>query len=308
MNARDFIGLLLLAALWSISFIFMRVAVPDLGPFALVLLRVGLAALSLGLLLLAQGKLPVLRAYWRPIAVVGILNAAIPFTLFAWASQTLSAGFLSAFNGVTPICGAVIAWAWLKEHLSPSRALGLALGFVGVLVLGWGRLRVGLAEADDTLVLLAVVLAAVAGYGFYGLAACYTKRYLTGVNGLACTAGGMLSATLAALPLAAYSWPQVPVPAISWLAVVALGLLCTGGGYLLFFRLIASIGPQRALTATFLVPPLGVSWGWLLLGEIPTMSMLVGMLITLAGTALATGVVGERSPKAAANTVESPPP
>jgi len=294
MTARDFVGLLLLAACWSISFVFMRVAIPDLGPFALVALRVGLAALALGFLLIAQGKLTVLRVHWRTIAIVGILNAAIPFTLFAWAAQTLSAGFLSAFNGVTPIAGAVIAWLWLRERLSTTRWLGLALGFTGVVVLGWGRLLQGLAGADDVGALFAVVLAAVAGYSFYGLAACYTKRYLTGVNGLACTAGGMLSATLASLPLAAWTWPTMPVPTTAWLAVAALGLVCTGGGYLLFFRLIARIGPQRALTATFLVPPLGIAWGWLLLDEMPTTSMLTGMLITLAGTALATGVVGEK--------------
>jgi len=295
MNARDFAGLLLLAACWSISFVFMRVAIPDFGPFAMVALRVGLAALALGALLLARRKLTVLRAHWRSIAVVGLLNAAIPFTLFAWSAQTLSAGFLSAFNGVTPIAGALIAWLWLKERLSLTRALGLTLGFAGVVVLGWGRLLEGLAGSGSTGTLLLLVLAAVAGYGFYGLAACYTKRYLTGVNGLACTAGGMLSATLASLPLAAWSWPQEPVPALSWWAVTALGLVCTGGGYLLFFRLIANIGPQRALTATFLVPPLGIAWGWLLLGEIPTASMLTGMLITLAGTALATGLAGERT-------------
>jgi len=295
MNARDFAGLTLLAACWSISFVFMRVAIPDFGPFAMVALRVGLAALALGLLLLARRQLTVLRAHWRSIAVVGLLNAAIPFTLFAWSAQTLSAGFLSAFNGVTPIAGALIAWLWLKERLSLTRALGLTLGFAGVVVLGWGRLLEGLAGSGSTGTLLLLVLAAAAGYGFYGLAACYTKRYLTGVNGLACTAGGMLSATLASLPLAAWTWPQVPVPALSWWAVTALGLVCTGGGYLLFFRLIANIGPQRALTATFLVPPLGIAWGWLLLGEVPTASMLTGMLITLAGTALATGLVGERT-------------
>jgi len=294
MNPRDFAGLLLLAACWSISFVFMRVAIPDFGPFVLVALRVGLAALALGALLLARRQLTVLRRHWRTIAVVGLLNAAIPFTLFAWAAQTLSAGFLSAFNGVTPIAGAVIAWLWLKETLSPTRAVGLALGFVGVVVLGWGRLLQGLVGSDSIAALLAVVLAAVAGYGFYGLAACYTKRYLTGVSGLACTAGGMLSATLASLPLAAWTWPQASVPALSWWAVAALGLLCTGGGYLLFFRLIARIGPQRALTATFLVPPFGIAWGWLLLDEMPTASMLAGMLITLAGTALATGVAGEK--------------
>jgi len=297
MNARDFAGLLLLATLWSISFVFMRVAVPDFGPFPVVAARVTLAALCLAAPLLAQGKLTILQTHWRPIAVVGVLNAAIPFTLFSWASQTLSAGFLAAFNGVTPIVGALIAWAWLKEALALNRWLGLLLGFIGVIVLGWGRLSAGLpgaAMASDASVLLAAVLAAVLGYCFYGLSACYVKRYLMGVDGLACTVGGMCAATLLTLPLASATWSQLPVAATSWLAVAALGLVCTGGGYLLFFRLIARIGPQRTLTATFLAPPLGMLWGWLLLTEAPTTSMLVGALITLVGTALATGVVGER--------------
>jgi len=297
MNGRDFVGLLLLATLWSVSFVFIRVAVPDFGPFPIVVARVALAALCLAVPLLAQGKLAVLRGHWRPIAVVGLLNAAIPFTLFAWAAQFLSAGFLAAFNGVTPIVGALVAWAWLKEALALNRWLGLLLGLGGVAVLGWGRLSAGLpnpVSGSDTGMLLAAVLAAVLGYCFYGLSACYVKRYLMGVDGLACTVGGMCAATLLTLPLAGATWPQAALPTVSWLAVTALGLVCTGGGYLLFFRLIARIGPQRALTATFLAPPLGMLWGWLLLAEVPTRSMLVGALITLMGTALATGLVGER--------------
>lgn len=289
MRGRDLADLLMLAAMWGGSFIFLRLTVPDFGTIAIVEVRVGAAALFLLALLLARGKLPALLANWKPIATVGILNAAIPFTAFAYASATLSAGMLAVINAVTPLAGGLIAWIWLKEALPFKRVLGLIIGFAGIVVLVSDKLL------DGGLGSAAALFATLGASAFYGLAACYTKRYLTGVDGLACATGSMLSASLVLLPLAWLHWPQTPPPASSWLFAIALAILCSGVAYLIFFRLIANVGPQRAITVTFLIPLFGISWGWILLGETPTVSMLVGAAIILAGTALATGVVGGRT-------------
>lgn len=289
MRGRDLAYLLILAAIWGGSFLFMRIAVFELGAFAMIFVRLAVAAMVLLPVLFWRGKWPALRARWRPIAVVGCLNSAIPFVLIAYAARELNAGLLSIMNAVTPLAGAAVAWVWLKESLPPSRVLGLALGMAGILILVWDTLSASVGGP------LPAVLAGIAGPCFYGLAACYTKRYLTGADTLACTTGGMTAATaLLAVP-AFLTWPQVPVSAGAWAATVVLGVLCTGFAYLLLFQLIARVGPQKAITVTFLVPVFGVLWGWLWLDEVLNWRVIAGALVVLAGTALATGVVERRA-------------
>src|SRR5690606_18970208 len=117
MRGRDLAYLLILAAIWGGSFLFMRIAVPELGAFAMIFVRSAVAALVLLPVLFWRGKWPALRARWRPIAVVGCLNSAIPFVLIAYAARELNAGLLSIMNAVTPLAGAAVAWVWLKESL-----------------------------------------------------------------------------------------------------------------------------------------------------------------------------------------------
>lgn len=293
MRGRDLGYLLILAAVWGGSFLFMRIAVPELGAIALIFVRVGVAALVLLPVLLWRGKWPALRRQWRPIALVGCLNSGIPFVLIAYAAHTLEAGLLSIINAVTPLWGAAIAWVWLKEALPPVRLAGLVVGMAGILILVWDTLSGTLGGP------LPAVLAGIGGPFFYGLAASYTKRYLTGADTLACATGSMMgAAAMLALP-ALLTWPAGPVSAGAWVATVALAIFCTGIAYLMLFQLIASIGPQKAITVTFLVPVFGVLWGWLWLDEVLSLQVLAGALVVLAGTALATGLVGGRRRQAA---------
>ena len=297
MRGRDLVDLLALAAAWGSSFIFLRMTVPDFGPIAIVEVRVGIAALFLLVLLLARGKLSALIQHWKPIAMVGILNAVFPFAALAYASATLPAGLLSVTNAITPLWGAIIAWAWLKESLPLSRVLGLLVGFAGIVVLVSDKLLSSQVQGSGEAL---AFVAAVGGPFFYGLAACYTTRYLTGVDGMACATGSMVSAAVVLMPLALAVWPSTPVPMSSWMIGATLAIVSSGIAYLLFFRLIANVGPQKAITVTFLIPPFGVWWGWLLLDETPTLSMFIGAGIILVGTALATGVLGKRQAAAAA--------
>jgi len=276
-----------LAALWGASFLFMRVAADDFGPAALAWLRVAIAAAVLLPLLVWRGGAAAVRQHWRAIALVGLLGSALPFVAYGYAALALPAGLLSIFNATVPMWGALIAWVWLGERLGAPRALGLGLGFAGVLALGWDQAAPGAAGSD--LGTTAAVLACLLATALYGYTANYTRRRLAGVPPLAVAAGSQLAAALWLAPLALPTWPQTPPPAAAWAAVLALGVLCTGAAYLLFFRLIAQAGAAQAMSVTYLIPVFGVFWGWALLGEPVTAAMAAAGAVILLGTALTLG-------------------
>jgi drug/metabolite transporter (DMT)-like permease len=285
MRPRDLLDLVLLAALWGGSFLFVRAAVPYFGPFALIELRVGIAALVLLPLLAMRGKFGELRRNAAAIAVVGLTNSALPFTLFAYASLTMTAGFAAILNATAPLFGAMVAHTWLKDRLTRVQGLGLLIGFSGVLLLVWGR--TAFAGGGSGWAVAAALCATLA----YGIAANYTKRTLTGVGSLSIATGSQCAAALALLPLAMWAWPAVTPPLRTWLEVVLLGVASTAVAYLLYFRLIANVGPTRAVSVTFLVPVFGMLWGALYLGEVVTLSMLLGCGVILLGTALTLGLL-----------------
>ncbi|WP_153099896.1 DMT family transporter [Paraburkholderia hayleyella] len=295
MTPGNLLQLLILAALWGASFLFIRVGVGDFGVAPLMALRVGIGALFLLLVLFARRPareiFDTVRRRAKPLLVVGILNCAAPFCLFAYAELTLSAGATSVINAATPLWGALIAFLWLKERLSPLRSIGLIIGFAGVLLLVWNQIA---APHDSTATVLTTALAAAAALAatlFYGIAANCTKRYLGGVDPLTSAAGTMTGATLVLLPFAFASWPAAPVSVSAWSAVIALGVACTGVAYMLFFHLIAAAGPTRTITVTFVIPVFGILWGTLFLDEQVSGGMLQGCAVILLGTALATGAI-----------------
>lgn len=288
MRTRDLGDLLMLAALWGASFLFIRIAVPYFGPVPLIELRVAIGGLFLLPLLVMRGGVKDLRAAVRPIFVVGVVNSALPFTLFAYSALSLTAGFISISNASSPMFGAIVAYLWLKDRLSPLRILGLAVGFAGVTMLVWDKISFKPGGSGFA------VVAALAASLLYGVAVNYTKKRLTGVNSLAIACGSQLCAALALLPLAIFWWPDT-LPGIGiWLAVIGLAVGCTGLAFILYFRLIANAGPARAIAVTYLVPVFGVLWGAVFLDEEPTLSMLAGCATILFGTALATGVIRSR--------------
>jgi drug/metabolite transporter (DMT)-like permease len=232
-----------------------------------------------------------LRTRALPLLVVGILNSAAPFCLFAYAEITLSAGVTSVINATTPLWGAVVAFVWLKDRLSVLRTIGLAIGFAGVLMLVWDQIAT---PSGTNISPATTALAAAAALGatlLYGIAASYTKKHLTGVDALTVATGTMIGATIVVLPLAVATWPAVAPSVKAWGSVIALGVACTGIAYMLFFHLIAVAGPARAITVTFVIPIFGILWGAMFLGEHVSMGMIEGCAVILIGTALATGVV-----------------
>ena len=284
MRARVGVDLLLLAAVWGASFLFMRIAVPQFGPLPLMALRCAIGAAVLVPLLVWRGGFGVLRK--RPLAfgVVGLLNSALPFVLFGFATLTLSAGFSALLNATTPLWAAMVAYAWLGDAPSRRQLAGLAIGFCGVLVLVAGRGEIAPGGG------LLAVLAALAATLSYGLAAGHARRYMTGTPPLALAAGSQIAATAVLAVPAALAWPERMPDAGAWLAALALGAACTGLAYVLYFRLLTRAGAPTATAVTYLVPVFAVLWGGIFLGERPTPAMLAGGAVIFAGTVLATGM------------------
>jgi drug/metabolite transporter (DMT)-like permease len=250
----------------------MRVAAADFGPVALVEVRVVLGALSL-LPFLWRARRSVDAALWLRLAIVGLMNSAIPFTLFAWGAERAPAGIGAIANSMTPLFTALVAFAVWREAISVRRAIALIVGLLGVVVLASDRV-------SGANVMQAAVAGTVASLS-YGFAANLTKRWLHVIPPAAAVAGTQLCSALMLAPLALLNWPTNAVPLNSWLSAAALGILCTGIAYALLFRLIARVGAARAITCTYLIPLFGVGWAWLFLGETPTPTMVVAGIVIL---------------------------
>ena len=279
----------LLAAIWGASFLFMRAGAKELGVFATSGLRVAIAALFLLPILLLRGHGPSLRQHWKLTFAVGILNSAIPFACFSFALLSITTGLSSILNATTPLFGAVIAWIWLKDRPTGSRAVGLLIGFVGVAMLAWKKASFTPDASGNATgwAVLACLLATLC----YGISASFTKRYLAGLPSLVSATGSQLGAAIGLVPLAWWFWPDQAVSLNAWLSVVALGVLCTAVAYILYFRLIERAGPARALSVTFGIPVFALLYGVLLLGEEVTSWMLVCGVVIVIGTSLSTGLV-----------------
>lgn len=303
MKPRDFAELLCLAAIWGGSFLFLRIAAPAIGPVGVAACRVVGATLMLLPLALLRHEGPALRRHLPQLMGAAIFSCVLPFMGLGQAARHLPAGLLSILNATTPMWGALVGWLWAREKLSGMRALGLAMGFAGVAMLGAdGR------HLDSPNAHWAVALALGATL-MYAVAVHYTKRYLSALKPLSACAGTLSMASLVLIGPALWVGPPATAPATSswssvpmgaWMAVLALSLLCTGLAYLVFYRLIDRIGASRALTVTFLITPFGMLWAALFLGEHITVTMVASTAIILLGTWLSNqGVLAKAEPKPA---------
>jgi drug/metabolite transporter (DMT)-like permease len=300
MRWRDGFELCVLALLWGSAYLFIRSAVPEFGPVPLIALRLGISALVLAPLLVGRGGLRALRRNARPLLVQGVAFSAIPFVLLAWASLSMSAGLTAILNATSPLFAAIVAHLWLAERIGRWRALGLAIGFAGVLVLVWGG--VDFRPGGTGWALVAMLVASF----LWGVGGHWTRVKLGGASPVAISVGTLAVSALLLAPFAVATWPSQPPSTRAWAEVVALGVASSGLGFLLYYRLVRNIGAVRATSVTFLNPPVAMIAGALYLGEDVTLQMLAGTSIILAGTGLALGLVGPRAaprPAAAAQAV-----
>jgi drug/metabolite transporter (DMT)-like permease len=280
MRVVDLARLLALAAIWGGSFLFMRVAVPPLGPIATAEVRVLLAGAALLVWLRAAGIDLEWRRRWKLYLAVGTINSAVPFALWAFSALHLPVSYLVVLNATSPLFGALVSAVWLRERLTVRSGVGLAAGIGGVAML------VGLGPVRPTPPVVWAIAAGAAASLCYAVAAAYLKRRGRAANAAAVATGSQVAATGALLPLLPVMPPVAwPTPG-EWTAVVLLGVLCTAIAYLLYFRLIVDVGATRALTVTFLIPVSGMLWGAALLDEAITFTMAAGCGLVLLGTGL----------------------
>jgi drug/metabolite transporter (DMT)-like permease len=289
MSPNSILDFFLLGAIWGSSFLFMRIAVVEFGAMPTAALRVFVAFLFLLPLVWWRGQGTQLRQHWKSIAVIGLFNSGIPFALFSFALLSIPTGMSAILNATVPMFGAVVAWLWLGDRLSASRTLGLVIGFVGVAMLAWDKasFRPDVSAADSAWGAIACLVATLC----YGISANAAKRYLTGLPPLVTATGSQLGATIGLAVPTLFLWPASMPGVHAWLAVLALGTLCTGVAYILYFRLIEHTGPARAVSVTFILPVFALIYGTLFLGEHVTPWMLLCGSVIVFGTALATGLL-----------------
>ncbi len=305
-SARTWItDFVLLAAIWGASFLFMRLGALEFGALPTAALRVGIGALFLLPLLLLRGLGPQLARHWKPVLLVGVLNSGIPFACYAYALLSITTGLSAILNATVPLFGAIVAWLWLKDRPNGSRVLGLVVGFAGVALLAWDKasFKPDASGAAPGWAVLACLLATLC----YGISASFAKRYLGGLPPLVTATGSQVGATLGLALPALWLWPARMPSMQAWLALLAVGVLCTGVAYILYFRLIEQAGPARALAVTFVVPVFAVIYGVLLLGEAVTPWMVLCGAVIVAGTALSTGLLSLQRRSGRATASSRPP-
>jgi drug/metabolite transporter (DMT)-like permease len=278
MRNEDVARLTLLAAIWGGSFIFMRVLAPVLGPVLTATARVSIAGIALIAWFRITGFDADLRGQWRHFVVIGILNSAIPFVLFSFAALHIPASYSVILNSATPLFAALLSAVFLAEALTFAKIGGLVAGAAGVALVS----KAGPVVPDA--LFGASIAACLAAALLYAASSIYMKKYAAGAKPMAIAGWSQVAAGIVLLPLV----PFAPVRGEITTAVVAnvlgLALLCSAVAYLLYYRLIADIGPTRALTVAFLMPLFGMAWGALLLGETITWPMVAGCALIVGGT------------------------
>ena len=280
MSAADIARLLALATVWSLSFVFQRVLVPVLGPVWVPMLRALIAGIALVGWFSVVGLDARVREHWRAYLFVGVLNCALPFVFYGIAAIHLPASYLVITNALVPLLAAPVAAIWLGERLTVAKIVGLVAGAGGVvLVSGAGPIAPDAAFFWSIAACLGAVLC-------YALSGVWFKKHGSHLDPIAAAGWSQLFAGLALIPVLPIAPIRGEISTVIIANTLALALLCSALAYLLYFRLIANVGPTRAMTVTFLMPALGMLWGVLFLDEIVTLPMIAGAALIIAGTAV----------------------
>jgi drug/metabolite transporter (DMT)-like permease len=281
MDRRSWILLTALAAVWGASFLFVEIGLRELSPIWVAWGRTVLAALVLLPIALHQGSLRGLRAHWRMILVLSVVQMVLPFTLIAWGQEEVPSALAAILIASAPLFTAVLAiWVDHEERSQGIRMVGLLIGFAGVIAL----LGLDLSGSAATLIAGFVILIGGVAYATGGF---ILKHGLPGLSPLGVLTAVMVTAAIIMVPLAAVSAPGEVPSAGPVAAVAALGLFGTGAGLLVFYRLIRKIGPGKAIIVSYLVPGYAVVYGAVLLDEAITLGTLAGLALIVAGSWLA---------------------
>lgn len=288
MRPADLARLVALAAMWGASYLFMRYAVPYFGAVPLIALRVLIAGVALAAYLVATGGSVGWRRHWRALLYVGAIGLALPFVLIAQALTTIDASTGAILNALAPLFATLVAAVWIRDPVTPAKLTGIALCLVGTAVLvGWTPVPMSTHE-------LVAASLSIAATAIYGYTIVFTKVYLKEASPLGTAAGTLLMAAFALVPVAFFvptPHPVATIPAPAWIAMLGLAIVSTTVAFIFYYRLIADVGPVKAITVTLLVPVFGMVWGVLFLGEPLTPGRLAGCAIILAGCSLILGLL-----------------
>ena len=286
MSNRDLIIFITLSFMWSLSFIFYRVGVPEFGSLAFASLRVVLAGLTMLVFVILKKKNRIgIRENWKVLTLVGLFSAAVPFILFAFSARSVNAGVLAVLNASVPMISGFIASVFFKDRLSKKQILGLVIGVIGVMILMSENLFGGQgAGSGSGLLPMGYALLACVGYA---LGANITRNYLENVSPVAITAGSLIIASVIMLPVAVYEFPYgKSISVMAWISVICIGVFSTAIALIFMNQLIKSIGPVRATSITLVIPIFAIILGYLLLGEALDTPAIIGSIVILFGTYL----------------------
>jgi drug/metabolite transporter (DMT)-like permease len=288
LRAQDLARLVALAAMWGASYLSMRYAVPHFGPVLMIELRVLVAGLALAAFVLATGSSIGWRAHWRAYLFVGTIGLALPFVMIAAALTVIDASTAAILNALAPLFASIVAALWIRDPITPAKATGIALCLAGTAVLfGWTPTPMtGRELFAASLSVLATAL--------YGYTIVFTKVKLKGASPTGTSAATLLFAALALAPVVPFAPPPAALSSAStmaWLALAGLALVSTTVAFIFYYRLIADVGPVKAITVTLLVPVFGMLWGVIFLDEPLTPGRLAGCAVILLGCSLILGLL-----------------
>jgi drug/metabolite transporter (DMT)-like permease len=293
MNRREWAMLVTLSVLWGGSFFFAEIALESLPPLTIVTLRVGLAAITLWLVVLAL-KLPIPNSppIWIAFLTMGLLNNVLPFSLIVWGQSQISSGLAAILNATAPLFGVIVAGILLRdESATPLKITGVVVGFAGVIVM----MDLSSIATSSLLAQLAILAAALS----YACASVYGRRFkATGLNPILVAAGQVTGSTLLLLPIALWvdgNDPYANVPAQVWAAIISLAMFSTAAAYILYFKLLASAGATNILLVTLLVPVSAILLGWLFLEESLQTPHIIGMAMIALGLSAIDGRLWRRA-------------
>ena len=274
MEIRYWILLTFLGALWGSAFMFIKVATPEFGPVALVNARLIIASFIFLPILLRSKYIHLLKPIWRQILVLAILNNAIPFTLFSYASYGADSNILAILNATTAFNTMIIAYIWIGENVSLKQLFGLLLGFIGIFIL------VNPQNSETTLI---SSMSALLASFFYSYSTVYIQRQSVNANKMVLIGWSIIFSAIMMLPVTIFYLPET-VPSISAIASAFwLGAVSTGLGFLGYVRLIDKIGAVKTSTVAYFLPVFGIIWGAIFLNEIISSTIIIGCLIVLIG-------------------------
>ena len=274
MENKYWILITILGAVWGSAFMFIKIATPELGPIALVNIRLAVAGLIFIPFLLKQKYLKHFRSNLKNILVLSVINTALPFSLFAYASLESSSNMLSILNGTTAIMAVVISTIWLKIRLNFFQIMGVFIGLFGIVVL---------ANPDNVYISMKATIFCLSAAFCYALSANYIQKFAYKTNTIVLIGWSLVIASVLLLPITFFNLPsQLPSNNVIF-SILWLGVISTGVAFLGYVRLIEKVGAVKTATVAYFIPVFGVIWGYVFLGEPITLQILIGMILILIG-------------------------